>query len=348
MNYRWHQLLLLTVLAGGVALAGNGVAAAEPLDVVTTLPDYASITKMIGGDRVNVEAIVQPVQDPHHVRPKPSFVRMVQRCDVLISTGLDLEMWLPSVIDKSGNQKVRSGETGYVAVSQGLPLLEKPEVISQAEGDVHVYGNPHIMCSPINARHVAANIAAGLIKNDPEGKAFYEENLKHFQDQIDTHLFGEELVGLIGGETLCKLAIEHKLINLLQSQKLEGKPVMDRLGGWMKQMMPLRGAQLVVYHKDWSYLMDLFGLEVAGDVEPKPGIPPSPKHVLSLIELMEEKHIHIILAANYWDQQKITSISEKTNAKAIIAPLFVGGADDTGDYFKLVDHWVNSLLAAAQ
>jgi len=321
---------------------------AEPLNVVTTLPDYASIAQMIGGDRVTTESIVEPIQDPHHVRPKPSFVLMAKGADVLIATGLDLEMWLPMVVDKSGNKRVRSGEIGYVAVSQGIELLEKPTVISQSEGDVHVYGNPHIMCSPLNARHVAANIAAGLIKNDPEGKTIYEENLAKFQDNIDRRLFGDELVDLIGGKTLCQLAAEHKLMDLLKSQSLEGKPLMDRLDGWMKKMMPLRGMGIVVYHKDWSYMFDLFGIEEAGDVEPKPGIPPSPKHVTSLIESMKEKNIRLILAANYFDAQKLNSIAERTGAKAVVSPLFVGGAEGIGDYFQLVDHWVNMLTAAAE
>ena len=96
------------------------------LKVVTTLPDYAVLVKAIGGDRVTVEAIVHSVQDPHHIRPKPSFVTMVRRADVLISTGLDLEMWLPTVINKSGNRRVRSGEICYVAVSQGMELMVKP------------------------------------------------------------------------------------------------------------------------------------------------------------------------------------------------------------------------------
>lgn len=328
-------------------LRGGASKSAKPLRVVTTLPDYAALAKIIGGDRITAEAIVHPVQDPHHIRPKPSFVNMVMHADMVISTGLDLEMWLPTVVDRSGNRRVRSGEIGYVAVAQGIKLMEKPQVLSQAEGDVHIYGNPHLMCSPINARHVAGNIAIGLIKNDPEGKKIFGANLKKLQDEIDRRLFGEELVKLLGGPTLCKLATEHKLIDFLKTNKLGGKPLIDRLGGWMKKMMPLRGTQVVVYHKDWSYLLDLFGLEEAGDAEPKPGIPPSPKHVTKLIEMMRKKQIRIFLAANYFDQQQVKMIAERTGAEAVIFPLFVGGAEGIDDYFKLVDCWVNKLTTAA-
>lgn len=320
--------------------------ATRPLRVVTTLPDYGVIAKAIGGDRVEVESIVHPVQDPHHIRPKPSFVHLVKQADVMIATGLDLEMWLPTVVNKSGNKRVRSGEIGYVAVTHGMELLEKPQVVSQAEGDVHVYGNPHIMCSPIKARQAAQNIATGLIKNDPAGRSFYETNLKVFQNEMDTHLFGEQLV-VIGGDTLCRLAEQGKLIGFLEAQKLKGEPLIDRLGGWMGKMLPLRGQPVVVYHKNWSYFIGLFGLEEAATIETKPGIPPSPRHVTSLVTTMKERDIALILAANYFDKQKVTIVAERTGAEAVIAPLFVGGAPGIDDYFDLVDFWVDNLVEAA-
>lgn len=327
--------------------APDGNMPTRPLHVVTTLPDYAALAKVIGGDRIIAESIVHPVQDPHHIRPKPSFVHMAMHADVMISTGLDLELWLPTVVNTSGNARIRSGEIGYVAAAQGIELLEKPKVISQAEGDVHIYGNPHIMCSPIKARHVARNIATGLIRNDPQGKEFYEQNLKTLQNDLDEHVFGEELVKLLGGDTLCRLTEEHKLIGFLQENEYQGEPLINKLGGWMKKMLPLRGIPVVVYHKHWSYLLDLFGLEEAGDVEPKPGIPPSAKHVTKLIEMMRERQIRIFIAANYFDQQQVKMIADRTGAEAVMTPLSVGGAEGTEDYFKLVDFWVDGLLRAA-
>jgi len=319
-----------------------------PLRVITTLSDYAELTRIIGGERVSVDSIVYSVQDPHHIRPKPSFVQMVKEADVLIATGLDLEMWLPTVINKSGNRKVRSGEDGYVAVSQGIQLVEKPKVISQIEGDVHIYGNPHLTTSPINTKKIARNITIGLIKNDPEGKDFYEENLKKLHDEIDIRLFGEELVKLLGGHTLCRLAQQDKLIGFLEENKFQGKPLIDKLGGWTKKMLPLRGMPVVVYHKNWSYLLMLFGLEEAGTIETKPGIPPSLKHVTELVNMMRKRDIRIILAANYFDRQKVRIVADRTGAKAIIVPLFVGGVPDIDDYFKLVDYWTDRLIGAAE
>ena len=331
-----------------VGMAGEARAAEKPLKVVTTLPDYAVIAKAIGGDRVDVQAIVKGEQDAHFIRPKPSFVDMVRQADVLVDTGLDLEMWLPTVIDKAGNKRVRSGQEGYVAASKGMHMLEKPQVMSRAEGGLHVYGNPHVTCSPVNIRVAARNIAAGLIKNDPAGKAQYEKGLKEFIRKMDEKLFGKKLVDILGGDILCDLAAKGRLVPFLEQQKLKDKELIEYLGGWTKQMLPLRGTAIVTYHKNWVYFVMLFGLEEAGTVEPKPGIPPSPRHVLELTKMMKDRKIKIILAANYFDEHKIGAVADKVGAEPVIVPLYVGGQEGIDDYFELTDLWVRALLKAAK
>ena len=338
---------MLSILA--VLTVSSTVWAVEkPLRVVTTLPDYADIARRIGGDRVEVRAIVQGEQDAHYIRPKPSFVAMVRQADVLIDTGLDLEMWLPTVIDKSGSSKVRSGQPGYVAVSKGMDLLEKPTVVSRIEGGVHLYGNPHITCSPVNMRVVARNIATGLIKNDPAGKTDYAERRDAVIRELDERLFGKSLVDMLGGDSLADLAAKGRLLSFLKEQTYEGKPLVEKLGGWMRQMLPLRGKPIVTYHKNWVYFVTIFGLEEAGTVEPKPGIPPSPRHVLELTDMMKERQIGLILAANYFDEQKIRTVASRVNAEPVIVPLYVGGSEGVDDYFGLVDCWVSGLLNAAR
>ncbi len=347
-NKSWFILLSTLFLVVAIVRSFAGPAEQNRLSVITTLPDYAVFAKFIGGERVSVEAICRGDQDAHFIRPKPSFVRMVQKTDVLISTGLDLELWLPTVVNKSGNSKIRSGQVGYVAAAQGMHLLEKPAVISRAEGGVHIYGNPHVTASPLNMKVAARNIATGLIKNDPAGKEIYEANLKRLLAELDKRLFGDKLVKLLGSDTLCRMAEKGKLIPFLQKQKLRGEPLIDSLGGWMKKMLPLRGRPIVTYHKNWVYFLKLFGLEEAGTVEPKPGISPSARHVTQLVELMRNRKIRIILAANYFDKQKIRTVAKRVNAEPVIVPLYVGGADGIKDYFQLVDHWVDELLKAAK
>jgi len=333
--------LLLTILAANLY-------AKDALKIVTTLPDYAFFVKAIGEDRVSVKAIVEGNQDAHFIRPKPSFATSLREADVLVDTGLDLELWVQTVIDNSGNGKIRSGQPGYVSASAGMNLLEKPQTLSRSEGGVHVYGNPHVTCSPIQMKIAARNIAAGLIKNDPEGKKIYLQNLQNLHQEIDERLFGKKLVEMLGGETLCTLAEQDKLIPFLKEQQFEGTSLIEYVDGWMKKMLPLRGTAIVTYHKNWVYFFKLFGLEEAGNVEPKPGIPPSAKHVTDLINLMKERNIKIILAANYFDEQQVRTVAARTDAEAVIVPLYVGGADKTEDYFKLVDFWIDGLLKAAE
>ena len=341
-----YRILLIGLAV--VGMVAQGWTSEKPLRVVATLPDYAVIAKAIGGDRITAQAIVRGEQDAHYIRPKPSFIGMVRDADVLLDTGLDLEMWLPTVVDKSGNTKVRSGQPGYVAVSKGLNLLEKPKVFSRSEGGVHVYGNPHITCSPVNMRTVARNIAVGLVKNDPEGKDYYQEHAEKFVRELDERMFGKVLVDMLGGDTLAELAAQGKLYGFLEKQTHEGKRLVEQLGGWMKQMLPLRGTLIVTYHKNWVYFFTVFELEGAGTVEPKPGIPPSPNHVLGLIENMRQRDIRILLAANYFNQHQVETVAARVNAEPVIVPLYVGGEQGVETYFNLVDLWVNRLLAAAR
>jgi len=340
--------LILVVALTFISIENAAAEKKGTLRVVTTLADYGLFAETIGGDRVSVKYIVHGIQDPHRIRPKPSYVNVVKNADLLIATGLDLEMWLPTVINKSGNRRVRSGEVGYVAVSQGIELVEKPKVISQIEGDVHIFGNPHITCSPINMKKIARNIAIGLIKNDPEGKDYYEENLKKLLDEIDIRLFGEDLVKLLGGRTLCRLAQQEKLIDFLQENEFQGEPLIDKLGGWMKKMLPLRGERVIVYHLNWSYFLRLFGLEQVATMETKPGIPPSPKHLANVIKLMREQKVGIILAALYFDERKVRMVADRTGAEPVLVPLYIGAVPEAEDYFKLMDYWTDELLNAVK
>ena len=149
--------------------------------VISTLTDYAAIAQEIGGDKVKVDAIAEGDEDSHFVRPKPSYAQKLSKADLFLTTGLDLELWGPSVIDKSQNKNIREGQIGYVSVSDGLKLLEIPAVLDRGQGGVHVYGNPHIHTSPLNAKTIATNIAIGLKKVDPENGDYYAKQLKKFK-----------------------------------------------------------------------------------------------------------------------------------------------------------------------
>jgi ABC-type Zn uptake system ZnuABC Zn-binding protein ZnuA len=313
--------------------------------VVTTLSSYASIAEFVGGDRVEAHSISRGDEDAHFVKPKPSFALLLKDADVFVTTGLDLELWAPTLVDKSGNRKIRDGQDGFVSASHGVPLLGVPAVADRSAGDVHIYGNPHIFTSPLNAKIIAANIAAGLERVDPSSAEVYKANLAAFRLEIDQRMFGEKLVAALGGPVLDDLARQDRLIGFLQSQNFDGRPLIENLGGWLGRGLDFDDQKLVAYHKNWIYFTELFGLDVVDFVEPKPGIPPSARHVHNLIEEIGTQKIQVLLAANYFSRQKIEAISQRTGIAAVRVPMGPG-VEGIENYFQLVDLWVDSLATA--
>ncbi len=323
--------------AVAMAVAVTGSAAAK-VRVVTTLSTYAAIAREVGGGRIEARWIAPPAADPHFVKPKPSYALMLRDADLFVSTGLDLELWAPVLVNASGNRRIVDGAPGYVAAAQGIALLQKPGSLDRSGGDIHIYGNPHIHTSPVNAMDIARNIAAGLCRVDPEGCELYRRNLASFTDRLARRLYGDELVELLGVEALNPLARTGRLIPFLQRHGLA-----DRLGGWLREGLEFRGRKIVCYHKNWVYFTTLFGLRVAGYVEPKPGIPPTARHVAELVRRIREERIGVLLAANYFERRKPELIAERTGIVPVIVPTQVGGEPGIDTYLDLVDRWVRGL-----
>jgi ABC-type Zn uptake system ZnuABC Zn-binding protein ZnuA len=328
----------LLVLA---ALTSSSAAVEATVKVVATQETYASIAREIGGDRVSAESIVPGAADAHFVKPKPSYAVMLRDADLFLSTGLDLELWAPVLVNKAGNRKIADGAVGYVAAAHGLDLLEKPTSLDRSAGDVHIYGNPHIQTSPINITVVAGNIATGLCKVDPGGCDVYRANLAAFNDRIARRLYGDTLVDMLGVETLDAMAKNGRLVDFLKD-----RGQLDALGGWLAEAMPFRGRTIVCYHKNWIYFTTLFGLKVMDYVEPKPGIPPTARHVAELIERIQNEQVRVLLAANYFERSKPQLIADRTGILPVVVPMSVGGEPGVDTYFDLVDLWVARLRDA--
>ncbi|MDX2436599.1 MAG: metal ABC transporter substrate-binding protein [Acidobacteriota bacterium] len=309
--------------------------------VVTTQETYAAIAREVGGDLVTAESIVPGNADAHFVKPKPSYALMLRDADLFVSTGLDLELWAPVLVNKSGNRQIGDGAIGYVAAAQGIDLLEKPASLDRSAGDVHIYGNPHIQTSPINVAVIARNIATGLCKVDPGQCDAYRANLSSFTDELSRRLYGGRLVELLGVDTLDPLARSGRLVPFLEEKGYAGE-----IGGWLAEGMSFRGRQLVCYHKNWIYFTTLFGLDVAGFVETKPGIPPTARHVAALIDRIEADDIGVLLAANYFERSKPQMIADRTGIVPVVVPMSVEAASGVATYFDLVDLWVQSLRDA--
>jgi ABC-type Zn uptake system ZnuABC Zn-binding protein ZnuA len=319
--------------------------AQQHLRVVTTLPTYAAIAREVAGPSAEVKAIARGDEDPHFVSPRPSFAAMIQRADLFVVTGLDLELWVPALLDRANNPKVTDGAPGYVVAYAGITLLDVPHSVSRTGGDIHAFGNPHIQTDPVNAIIIARNIAAGLTRVDPARATEYAANLSRFEDRVLRRLVGDQLVDILGGPEVFALARDHRLWDFAASQMLQGKPLTDYIGGWLAEAAPFRDRRMVCYHKNWAYFSARFRVECAMFVEPKPGIPPSPGHVGDVIDFIKAERIPVIIAANYFSRSQVERVASRTGARAVIVPEHVDGEEGITDYFSLVDRWVSALAA---
>ena len=334
-------VLLVTLLLPGSAFAAGRV------KVVASLPNLGAIARDIGGDRIDLTVIASGVQDAHFVDPKPSYIVKLRAADLLIVNGLDLEIgWIPPLAQGARNGKVLPGGAGYVDASTGIPVVEIPAGLSRAEGDVHPYGNPHYLGDPLNALTVAGTIAEALKKADPAGAAVYDERRKAFAARLDQALFGSALVDLAGGPKLEREAAAGTLDHFLDATSLGGAPLRAKLGGWLGRLAPYRGRPIVTYHKDATYFASRFGLVVVDYVEPKPGIPPSARHLEELTGRLQHGDAKVIVTRPYVEHRSTDLLAQKTGVLVVTLPLETGGDPKATDFFSLFDLVTDRLAAA--
>ena len=300
------RLLAATTILMGAVLVGAAPAAAQ-LRVVTTTEDLAALAREVGGDRVNVTALARGYQDPHFVEPKPSFILAVNRADLLIAVGRELESaWLPTLISSARNARVQPGAPGFLDASQNVRILDIPVgQITRAMGDVHSQGNPHYWLDPTNGRRIAQSIRDRLSQLRPADAA-------HFAARYDA--FDKRLA-----------AAEAR---------------------WDAAMAPYAGAKVVTYHRSWPNLMERWKLDVIGYVEPKPGIPPSPSHTLQLISAMKAQQVKLIIVEPYFDRKTPQAIATQTGGLVLDLAPSVGAQPGITDYIGLFDHNIATLSAA--
>ena len=324
------------------------VVSAPAIKVVASLPTYAAIAREIVGDRGSVTAIAQGDEDPHFVQPKPSFVALLRDADLFVTTGLDLELWVPALLDRAGNRKVAEGGPGYVPAYVGIRLMEIPSSVDRSAGDIHVDGNPHIHTDPLNGIIIARNILKGLQRVAPAESAQWAAREQDFERRVLEATMGRELVQILTPATAYSLLENGKLDDFISRQQYQGKPLADRLGGWLAQARVLRGKEIACYHKEWAYFSRRFGVTCVTYIEAKPGIPPTPGHVQEVIALMRERKIPVLFASNYFDRRQIQQVAERTGATAVIVSENAGGMPGTDSYFDLVGSWIAGLTSALE
>ncbi len=344
-SVRAFSWLMIAATVPAVAIPRAGLDA-DPVRVVTSLSTYAAIAREIVGDRGTVSSIAQGVENPHFVQPRPSFLRQLQRADLFVTTGLDLELWVPTLLDKANNGKIREGGTGYVTAYTGLNLLDVPAAVSRAEGDIHVYGNPHVWTDPINGMLIGQNILIGLKRVSPENADYFDERFAAWRNRVVRALVGDSLAEMIGTETALALAKDYRLWSFIESNAFRDRPLLDYLGGWLRTAQAFRGRTMVCYHKEWDYFSRRFGVPCVAYIEPKPGIPPTPRHVADVINLMRDQKISVLFSTNYHDRNHVRRVAGRTDASAVIVPSNVGGGPGTDSYAELVSLWVGELAMA--
>jgi len=336
---------MITALLASAALLAPPREAA-PLKVVTSLTTYGAIAREIVGDKGAVTSIAQGDEDPHFVQPKPSFVAVLRDADLFVTTGLDLELWVPPLLDRAGNRKVSEGGPGYVTAYTGIQLLEVPTSVSRSEGDIHADGNPHIHTDPVNGIIIARNILTGLQRVSPENAEYFRGREQDFERRVLEATIGADLVHLLTAPVAYDLVKSDKLYDFLGQKQYQGKPLLDRLGGWMRTGQVFRGKEIACYHKEWAYFSNRFKVTCVEYIEAKPGIPPTPGHVQQVIALMKQRKIPVLFASNYFDRNQIRQVAQRTGAQAVIVPENTGGAPGVITYFDLMNTWVSGLAAA--
>lgn len=323
------------------ALVATAADASEPLKVVTTTTDLAAIARAVGGDKVEVTAIATGREDPHFIAAKPSYMMAARNADLWIRVGMELEIGYEGLIlDGSRSSKIRIGTPGHLDASEGVLRLEVPtQRIDRSMGDVHPLGNPHYLLDPLNGRIVAKSIGKRLASLAPEHASYFDEQVKRFQRQLDERMFGRELVAKSGGGKLWAALLKNRLNELLNGP---GQPA---LGGWLGTMRSHTGKKLITYHRNWSYFVHRFGLVVVMELEPKPGIPPSPGRLTEVMGRVKTQDIKVLLMANYFSRKAPNLLAEQTGITTVECPMFPDAWQEEHDYLLLFDHIVERLCA---
>ena len=289
-----------------IALLGLAAPAFAKLRVVSSLQDFASIAESIGGSRVETFALAKGYQDPHFVDAKPSFILKLSNADLLLVAGLELEIgYLPPLIDQSRNEKIHPGSLGYLDASIGCDILQRP-----TEQVTRAMGDVH----PYGNPHYWT---------DPNNGRVIARAIAARLSEIDPAGKAEYAANLA--------AFEAKLA--------------EKTKEWDAKMAPYAGTKIVTFHDSWPNFAKRFKLVVAGHVEPKPGIPPSPSHTLEIINLIRTDKIPLILVEPYFDTKTPNSIANQTGAVVVTFYPSVGGVPEIKDYFTLFDRDLDAFVA---
>ena len=339
---------IVACVLGSFSLVSAGTFAqkgSKPIQVCATVPDLGSLAHEVGGDQVSVTVFAKGTEDAHFIEAKPSFIKALSQCDLYLQIGMDLEIgWAPVLLQNARNGAVLPGGRGYIDASRAISPLEVPTgPVDRSMGDVHPLGNPHYLLDPLNGLKVARLIRDKLVELRPDRKPYFEDRYISFNLRLGTALVGEKLAKKYDVEKLALLYEHGKLAPFLK-----GQGEASLLQGWLGRMLPHFGTKVVADHNMWPYFARRFGIAVIGFMEPKPGVPPTTKHLGMLVDLMRTERVGAILTVSYYDPRHARFISQQTGARVVNLAHQVGARDGTDDYFAMIDYNVREMAAALE
>jgi zinc/manganese transport system substrate-binding protein len=300
------RLIKIIACATLALLAAGAAPASAKVNVVAANQDLAWVATAVGGDRVSVDYIAKSGQDPHHVDPRPSQVVRLANADMIIRIGMDLDIWFDSLIRAAANGKIVAGSRGYVDASQGISPLELPTGKLDPSK-----GDIHIYGNP-HYLFSPSNVRI-VAKNVAEG-------LKRV-DRAGAATYDANYNALVA-----------RLNTSLQ--------------GWKAKLASDRGKNVVTYHKSLVYFLNEFGLKEFGNVEPKPGLEPSPGHVASLANDMKQAGVKVIIAEDFRQRRFSDLLARSSGAQLVVIPGGIGAEKGTDDYFSFMSAIVDRVAAA--
>lgn len=323
-----------------VAFAGAPARAAGKIRVLTTVRCLAAIASDIGGDRVEADSLSEGKGDPHFIQAKPSYMTKAARADLFLRVGMELEIGYESLIlEGSRNPRIAVGAPGHLDLSGAVEKLEVPTgTLDRSMGDVHPQGNPHYWLSPCNGRLIGRQIRDRLKQLDPAGAADYDRNCAAFERGIDAAMFGAAAAGAFPPDTLWAKARAGGLADLLSSRGITP-------GGWSGRLLPYAGAKIVTYHRSLPYFARDFALDIVDTIEPKPGIPPSPRHVADLIRTIQSGGVKLLVQETFYSQDALRTLASKTGAGTAVIPNDVAGPLAPGAYAAMIGAIVDRTAA---
>jgi len=277
------------------------------IKIVTTTQDLASIANIVGGENVEVKSLTPGTRDPHYAEAKPSMIRKVYRADLLLLIGADIEIgWLPALLRSARNSDVQKGSRGYLDLSSSIDLLGKLKIATDRS-----MGDVHAKGNP----HYWLDPNNGI------------------------------LMSQVIAERLTELDPENKESYRQRQSTFENK-LAQKIVEWREKLLPLKGKSVVAYHKSLTYLAEAFDFKIVAEVEPKPGISPSAKHLNKLVNLIKEQNIKLLILEPYYEKRSSELLSKKTGIQIAVLPQSVGAMPEIENYFDLFDGIVSELKIA--